>query len=227
MMTADDVLTLLAEPEELLRRCCLGIFGESADNLPRQGTAAVRTFEIKQVTEGTLVRGFTAGLSGMLGRKKDRPYFRINLLPQTKRNPSSPEFNAYYVPMAQTADAARQSSHFILPGTGPDIVLTSRLSGCSFGVGSNSGNATLVSHIQPNLAIEGGTARANDLAQNMQSGFASQGQVVSRGDDYSDLATVIGKRSGTKWVFYLQDYVTVALPSNKTGFEITNLVVVN
>jgi hypothetical protein len=225
MMTADDVLALLAEPEELLRRCCISISGEVADNLPRHGTAPVRTFEI---TQGTIfARGFTTGVSGMLGRKKDRPFFRISLLSQTKNNPSSPEFNAYYIPMAQTTDTARQSSHFVLPGTGPDIMLTSRLSGCSFGVGSNSANGTLVSHIQPNLAIERERARTDDLARNMQSGFASQGQVLTRGGDYSDLATVIGKRSGTKWTFYLQDYVTVALPSDKTGFEIRNLVVVD
>ena len=94
-------------------------------------------------------------------------------------------------------------------------------------MGSNSANGTLVSHIQPNLAIERERARTDDLARNMQSGFASQGQVLTRGGDYSDLATVIGKRSGTKWTFYLQDYVTVALPSDKTGFEIRNLVVVD
>jgi hypothetical protein len=164
-----------------------------------------------------------------MGIKKARPFFRINLLSlqQTTPNPSSPKFNAYYIPMAQTADAANQSSHFVLPDTGPAVMLTSRLSGCSFGVGSNSANATLVSHIQPDQTIQDQTARTNDLGQKMGSGFAANRKVLSRAGDYSDMATVIGKRDSTnKWTFYLQDYVTVPSASGIT-FEVRNLVVVD
>ncbi len=69
------------------------------------------------------------------------------------------EFRAYYVAMKQI-DQDVQTTHYSLPAAGgPDFMLTSQLTGCTFGVGSQTpGSGCLVSHIQP--AGSGSGARA-------------------------------------------------------------------
>ncbi len=115
------------------------------------------------------------------------------------------EFNAFYIPMAQVANAATGSSHYSLPtGTGPSIAITSRLSGCMFAVGSDADGTVLVSHIQPHLGTNDLDQRRTDLTDAVTGGFHNQSGSVVRGDGYDQYAAVIGKRTGTEWHFYCQ-----------------------
>src|SRR5262249_16967283 len=67
-------------------------------------------------------------------------------------------------PMVQTSDVAGGASHYTLPTAGgPDIMLTSKLSGCRFGVGSDAVGSCLVSYVQPDHAIPTRAAQQTDL----------------------------------------------------------------
>lgn len=113
------------------------------------------------------------------------------------------EFRAYYVAMRQMAEGL-DTTHFTLPQDGPDLMLTSQLSGCTFGHGSQArGGACIVSHLQPTAA----GAAADNPAMRVQSlgGLgADGGRVFQRYVDYTDRATVVGHRTAGIWHFYTQ-----------------------
>ncbi len=204
-MDASGVIGLLSDPATLLRKCRLLIAGGSA-SAAANGQAPISTFKV-EMKEGDTVVGFTTGLSGKVGKKKDRETARVRKLGgPAKATPGPDEFNAYYVPMMQTKDASTGSSHFSLPTKGgPDFMITSKLSGCAFGVGSSAKGATLVSHIQPNLKKAPGAERSNDLLLAVFKGFDDIPQMVRKGAEYTDYASVIGCRTKDgEWKFYVQ-----------------------
>ena len=95
------------------------------------------------------------------------------------------------------------TTHYPLPTSGgPDILLTSQLSGCSFGVGSPSAHTQLVSHIQPSTPGNVG------LDPQVQSGliFGQKGIFSRQQGHYAgdELATIIGIRTSSVWCFYNQ-----------------------
>lgn len=205
-MTAAEVIQLFAEPEKLMRRCYLQIAGGGGQNPPANGQANVATFRV-DVTDKTAT-GFTTGMSGLVGRKKDRPFVRITKLSGAAKNTaalSADEFNAYYVPMVQTSDVGAGTSHYTLPTAGmPTIMITSKLSGCTFGIGSTGTGATLVSHVQPDLSLAKGPTRDANLSTAVGTNFAATPSVFSKGNAYAETAAVIGVRTGTTWNFYMQ-----------------------
>ncbi len=155
-------------------------------------------------------KGFTTGLSGKLGKTKDRQAWRVTWV-RLGSDPVNPgEFAAHYVPMVQTS----QPSHVIMPGASVspvDLMVTSQLTGCAFGVGSKSDGTVLVTHIQPNQGIKDAGDRADDLNEAMNTSLAKLNVkfVHGRDDDgYSGSSTVVGKRVNNEWVFYLQDHGT-------------------
>jgi hypothetical protein len=213
-MTPAEVIALLDDPPTLLRKCYLHIAGGSGLNPPANGQASVATFSVKVVsmedrTDIQMVKGFTTGLSGFLGLQKDRWFVKINKLSGVAKDAPGPEeFNAYYIPMVQTADVAAGTSHYTLP-TGNDAlknVITSKLSGCTFGVGSDGGGAVLVSHVQPNNATADADQRALDLSAAVNQGLPNPKGQFDKGGAYTDKAAVIGHLDGGEWKFYLQAF---------------------
>ncbi len=203
-MTPAEFIQQLNDPEALMRHCLLMISG-GMGNAPANGQAAPATFKVS-FAEGKDVKGFTTGLSGLTGRTKKRHYVRITKQPgAAKPTPGQDEFNAFYVPMVQTSDVASGHSHYTLPTSGgPDLMVTSKLSGCTFGVGSDASGAKMVTHIQPNLSTGAGPARVSELSGAVGQGFQSQTGSFARRAEYADTATVIGYRKKAVWSFYMQ-----------------------
>jgi len=207
-MNIADVKALFVDPPKLLRRCYLHIAGgatrsPSLPNLPAppaNGQAAIATFTIA-LDGNRRVTGFTTGWSGLVGRTKDRPFVKISKLAgPAKAQLADDEVNAYYIPMVQVSDIEAETSHYTLPTVGgPDIMFTSKLSGCRFAVGSDAHGAVLVSHVQP----EQGQSQAA-LATVVTNSFAQAPQAFSRNDTYEHYASVIGVRTGETWRFYQQ-----------------------
>jgi hypothetical protein len=211
-MTVAEVKALFADPEKLLRRCYLHIAGGATRSPkypdlplpPANGQAVVATFQI-EVSDFQSANGFTTGLSGLFGKVKERPFVKITKQPgAAKANPAADEFNAYYVPMVQTSDIAGGMSHYTLPTNGqPTIMITSKLSGCRFGVGSDGNGAVLVSHVQPSTAVAEDN-RQQDLVTQQNTGFTGAPRAFATGQTYDDMAAVIGVRTGQRWRFYQQ-----------------------
>ena len=207
-MTPQEVIALFGEPETLMRHCFLMIAGGSAP-APPNGQAAVATFSVTVTDKEPM--GFTTGASGFFGKKKKRAYVRITKLSgPAKAAPGPTEFNAYYVPMVQTSDVASGNSHYSLPTAGaPTLMITSKLSGCTFAVGSDGHGAKLVTHVQPNMSNKQVAQRTTNLSAAVGQGFQSENGRFAKRDEYAETATVIGRRTGANWKFFLQatDYV--------------------
>ncbi len=71
-MTPAEVIALFQTPETLMRRCYLQIAG-SGGAVPPNGQAAIAKFTVA-VDDTQAVTGFTTGISGVLGRTKNRVY---------------------------------------------------------------------------------------------------------------------------------------------------------
>lgn len=111
------------------------------------------------------------------------------------------EFRAWYVAMRQVGEATA-TTHFFLPGTGgPDLMLTSQLTGCTFGFGSQSpGSGVLASHIQPPKAATG--LGANDLRNAVAGPLGADATLIETTGLVK--VSVIGHRVGGVWRFYKQ-----------------------
>ena len=207
-MTPKDVIKGFAKPEELLRHCRIQIKG-SPIAAPPNGAAPILTCVVAMGDQAVV--GFTTGRSGEKGIKKHRDFASLTMLGVQKPGLADNEFDAYYIPMVQTADVGGGNSHYRLPTAGgPDIMLTSQLSGCRFGTGSDANGVTLVTHIQPNQGVQKDVRQA-DLAVNVAQGFVDQGGTTgsgfSMGGTYTqgNKATIVGVRTGGVWHFYQQD----------------------
>ncbi|WP_338662473.1 hypothetical protein VQH23_20245 [Pararoseomonas sp. SCSIO 73927] len=213
-MTLNDVLALLADPEKLMRRCYLHIHGGSGA-APANGQAALATFKVEFGHQTAM--GFTTGLSGLLGLKKDRPFVKFIKQPGPAQNPVPADcFNAYYIPMVQTADVAAGSSHYTLPIAAGSLMITSKLSGCTVGIGSDANGAVLVSHVQPNANAAGGSAA---LSTAVQTGMHAMQGEFRRNSEYTGFAAVMGRCDGNRWRFYLQ----ASVPGQTSNYSITDL----
>lgn len=108
--------------------------------------------------------------------------------------------------MVSTSGVGLNASHYTLPTVlgpnEPDIMMTSQLSGCTFGVGSTALGATLVTHIQPDQSLAQHQRRPgldNTINNSFQGNFDTFGR-----PDYAHYGAVMGKLSGGGWKFYLQ-----------------------
>ncbi len=193
---------LWANPLDFLRHFHLSIAG--GDNTVPSGEA---TFVYSDLNN--TVSGFTTGLSGLVGKTKDRPQIRFTLRPgPAKEDPDigADEFNAHYVAMKQIDDQP-QTTHYALPDDGPDLMLTSQLSGCTFGIGSAANGARLVSHIQRGegfTAVDQHDAVTGGLVHGVDRVFERQSDRTY--GDARNRATVIGLRANGGWRFYAQVY---------------------
>jgi hypothetical protein len=192
-----------AHPLDFLRHYKVVIAGTGSGD---GSGVAVFDFVDKSMT----VPGFKTGVSGVLGMRGNREVIRFSWHKSDKGQClelEANQFRAHYLAMMQvdSPDAIR----YPLPGEGePDIMLTSQLSGCSFGFGSEtSSGVQLVSHVQP---PRGAGEKAHALATEAASaavrpGFEGVLQRPAGTWSYgSAFATVIGVRSGRRWHFYFQ-----------------------
>ncbi|MGX9965384.1 hypothetical protein ACVFYP_18790 [Roseomonas sp. F4] len=151
--------------------------------------------------------GFTTGLSGLLGRVKQRPRIVFDIgLAQPGHYAGGGTLRIWFVRMQQMNEQP-VDTHFTLPRHGgPDIMFTSLLSGCTFGVGMPSGGAQIVSHIQgPNVLA--GTDDMDGAALNptVQAGLTDGVRAIfARNQGYAYRAAVIGIRRDGNWRFFAQ-----------------------
>lgn len=170
------------------------------------------------------VPGFTTGIAGLRGKVKNRAVISFS-----KRNfdpnpvAANGFFNAHYVSMVD--DNVLGATYYTLPRNGPtsdanpDIMLTSQLSNCTFGIGSPGVGSQLVCHVQPHIAFDDpndaqagrrhlhDTVEAGLLAGGVKSIFHRENENAATGYGNTDhRATIIGLRNGTNWKFYEQTY---------------------
>lgn len=225
MPVVADFLNELHSPETLLRHFHVTVRGGNGA-APPNGQAAVRRFTVTD--QGVTAPGFTTGFSGWRGKTKNRPVVQVVLEPGIPAGaPNADQFNAYYIPMVQVADVGNNSSHYTLPTNGiPDIVITSQLTACSFGIGSDAMGATLVTHIQPdqNLGRDQGQAgldlRVQNLATTVDNSFAVMRGKFAWQTDYERMGTVIGKLTNGNWQFYLQANHAGRYPRKVVGLTV-------
>lgn len=143
MDAAQAIQELCDDPVTFLRHNFLVIVG-GGPNEP-SGPA---TFKMEE-KEGFEIKGFTTGLSGVFGVKKQRGAWKA--IKQKVYDPAptaSDQFNAEYVRMALLTEST--DIHYTLPAAqGLNLMLTGQLTGCSFGVGSDAFGARIVSHVKP------------------------------------------------------------------------------
>jgi hypothetical protein len=212
MTTATILNDLMADPKSFLRHYVLIIIGGKAAT---SGVASgVATFSCDAA--GQTMPGFTTGISGLRGLTKNREKIRFMKVAMPPRDPrDADEFNAWYIAMAVMGSGAK-TTHFPVPGTGgPDLLLTSQLSGCTFGVGSITADGSrLISHIQPLSGGLDATTRAklhDETVDRMTDGvdavFEREGRPGARryGDPHNR-ASVVGIRRGAAWEFWAQEY---------------------
>jgi hypothetical protein len=203
-MTAAEIVRLIAtDPERLMRQVSLKVFGGS-----RSPSSA---YEFIVVDAGRAMPGFTTGISGLLGQTKARPVFHIKLRrtaapAEIAAAASGASFFAQYVAMRQVSDQP-SDTHRMLPSRGgPDIMVTSQLTGCTFGIGSDAGGNRLVSHLQPPQSQKDPVLRSGALADATGRGFArdSDFSTFARGEDYQSEAVILGIRRDGAWHLYAQ-----------------------
>jgi hypothetical protein len=196
------------DPLAFLRHYKLQISG--GDGAAQSGKACFRFNDL-----GYTVAGFTTKLSGLTGKTKQRPVIEFQRIGPRDPNadPRTGTFNAWYIAMKQVNDPV-QDTHFPLPDNrGPDLMLTSQLSGCTFGIGSKAQGVQLVSHIQPtgNNRAQLHTTVTGGMANGVHKIFERENQPANRYRDQMNRATVIGVRTGTHWRFYAQVFESAAL----------------
>lgn len=99
--------------------------------------------------------GFQTGISGKAGLVKERPQLRIMKVPDgAAASAGEVVFQAWYIPMTHMGDGrggGGLAHHVMLSGSdGPNIALTSQMSGCTLGIGSTAPDGSrFVAHIRP------------------------------------------------------------------------------
>lgn len=154
--------------------------------------------------------GFQTGFAGLRGRTKARPHLRMTMVGATATGPDV--FEAHYIPMAGV-DAGREAHHWLMPGsTGPNLALTSQLSGCTIGIGSaTSDGGRLVSHVSPPFPDAVPTA-ADAVAMRQAASLGSMDRIFDRASQngprsyasVNNRATVVGVRHESRWRFFAQ-----------------------
>lgn len=168
--------------------------------------------------------------SAVGGELRDVPYWTMYAtqacqggVAQGVYTTGSAPFNVHYVSMREFKNGQWEdanTTHYVLPGNaGADMMVTSKLNGCTFGIGSNAQGTRLVSHLRPANTNPNPLADQVEVARGTEAGFASHGgaldyRVNSTG---TDQGTVIGLRSNANWAFYIQRYRFSAAGQQASG----------
>jgi hypothetical protein len=118
------------------------------------------------------------------------------------------EFVAYYIPMKQLGDAAANVFGQPNPANTP-LLLTSQLTGCTFGF-SNVGGNFMAGHIQPSADLSQNVNRAA-MAVMAGNALGANTKLVQKGvgSAYTHVATVVAVYRHNTWKVYMQriDYI--------------------
>jgi len=209
--TATLLQELTADPKAFLRHYDLSIAG--GGQVATKGIhSGVATFDCAMM--GGTVTGFTTRLAGLRGKTKERERVRFTFVSlPALQNLGVDQFDAWYIAMAQQG-AGTTTTHFTLPGNGgPNLMLTSQLTGCTFGIGSQTDQGSrLVSHVQPlngnpDQPTRDGLRRV--VSNGLTDGVAAlYGRDSQPDDGYGDgfvRATIVATRRGTNWTFWAQE----------------------
>jgi hypothetical protein len=206
---AEALNEMRADPESFLRHYMVSIAGGTPGIVPQRHT----NFLI-EAADDQVFRGFQTGMAGRLGKTKDRPQLRISMANAgMTAGPGQAVFDAWYIAMSDLGGGALAHQVHLSGSDGPDIALTSQLSGCTFGIGSaTSDGGRLVSHIRPPTGQQPSAATYQAMRQeasfgNMDGFFdrASRSGAASYGNP-ENRATIIGVRQAGNWRFYAQTY---------------------
>ena len=141
--------------------------------------------------------------------KKKRQFWKIWWRSNGANAVAADEFEAHYIPMLQTNNAQQ----YALPSSALSacgLMITSQLTGCSFGLGSNANGTRLVTHIQPNKNVLAANRDA-DLQQAVDAVFANvtlDHTHARQPGGYDGSSTVVGHRVNDVWTFYTQNQGT-------------------
>jgi hypothetical protein len=206
---AEALNELRTAPENFLRHYMVSIAGGTPGLVPQRHT----NFLI-EAADGLAFRGFQTGLAGALDKTKDRPQLRIRMVNAgATAGPNQAVFEAWYIAMSDIEGGPLAHQVSLSGSDGPDIALTSQMSGCTFGIGSAARDGgRLVSHIRPPPGGQPDVATYQTMRQAAsfgdmdgffdrlsRPGAASYGNPENR-------ATIIGVRRGGNWRFYAQVY---------------------
>lgn len=131
-------------------------------------------------------------------------------LPPRGGQSAMPEFRAFYVGMKQLGQDV-STTHFALPNVGgPSVMLTSQLTGCTFGVGTQApGGPCLASHLQPAGSGDGKRAPGalseigKAALKHAVSGPLGPGATILETTGATQIS-VVGRRDNGMWQFYKQ-----------------------
>jgi len=223
MDVTDAVAQLTNDPAGFLASNALTIVG---------GSTLSSALRIWKLSDSGTIQAATSG-PGWSGYKTVR-HWRAQVTPDTSNRSLftiqegtdlKAEFRAYYVGMKQMGESV-QSTHFMLPAVGgPDLMLTSQLTGCTFGVGSQQGGGgCLASHMQPAGSADGNRApgaltelgkRAMRMAVSKPLG---PGATILETTGATKIS-VVGKRTQGIWAFtkQIRDDATSRITVMATG----------
>jgi hypothetical protein len=195
----DDVLhSLLAAPKAFLESNALVIYGSNKSG------SGVKDF----VLQGTDETGWRSGVGNAQGAVQFFVMYDAAGFNAKGSGPKSAPFSAHYVSMREFNTGAgswedSSATHYTLPTAGPTVMVTSKINGCTFGIGSNADGARLVSHLRP--PGQAAAARVH-LDQGTRAGFAGGKLEVSVMSSGEQNGTVLAVRAGSNWTFYVQRY---------------------
>jgi len=196
---------MCADPESFLRHYLVTIAGG--------GGMPLLPANFSMTAGDNLFKGFQSGISGWRGLTKERQQLRIRRVSGgTIPGTGAVIFQAWYIPMTDVHGSG--PAHVNLPGRGgPNIALTSQMSGCTLGIGSPANDGSrFVAHVRPP-----GTQRPDEQTYTEMRNVASRGRMdvfferPSRPGEGSygnprNRASIIGIRHANHWRFYAQTY---------------------
>lgn len=197
----DALDSLLTNTEEFLKNNAVMIYGSN------KGTSGIHRF----VMQGTDEDGWKSCAGGATRKVPFYVIYKADSFNGKGAGEKSREFTAHYISMREYNVATRawedtDTTHYILPSTGDvDIMVTSKLNGCTFGIGSDANGSRLVSHLRPPTQLGDMEARLK-LDTGTRAGFAGGKPDVSIMSSTGQNGTVIGRRITGNWKFYAQRY---------------------
>jgi hypothetical protein len=208
-MTLDDAFLLITtDPRTLLDSAFLNISGGDQASKSGYGLFAIGKPDSLQgfftrSGSATPIPGFEVRL--LQGQQTAQPKF-------TSGSIEWRTFPACYIAMkkmgAGPGNAPTGTYYSLSPTGGPDICITSQLSGCTFALGSQTPDSScLVCHIQP----AGPLVAAQPVMTLQATQLFGQAPTASvqKGVDYAEKANVIGQRISGKWFFFMQRFSNI------------------
>lgn len=214
-MAIDDTLaTLVADPRSFLEQNALIIYGSN------KSMSGVKQYELIKSTDTGWTSAAAAGQNVPLYIlcPVGYPYGKAD-------GDRSQPLDTHYVSMREydvnTGSYENTNiTNYTLPNAGePAMMVTSKINGCTFGVGSKAG-ARLVSHLRPETKALGKVESRGVLDQATRAGFEGGHLDASIMSSTVSNGTVLGKREDGEWTVYAQRYQKVGTAGMITDVQV-------